>query len=163
MNIRKIIEEHRDALRTAQEQARAKEAETAAAQETQARIVRSLMKEKVHALLEGAATQLGECGVESHVTHSAEERAGDTLTAWIVSTVSLVMDREKPAIAQLQFIGTASPENWHISTVAILPGDSAFGQLIAGDHAEQFTGTPAGLEKFVTRHLEHFVRSVFPS
>lgn len=157
MNIKKIIEEHRAAQEAKEAQARTREAEAAAAQETQARIVRAMMKEKVLTLLQSASAEIRACGKECHVTHSEEERAGSTYSAWVVSTVSLVIDREKPAIAQLQFIGSATPENWHITAVAIIPGRQH------GDDGETpFIGSPAAIERFVTARIERFVRTVYP-
>jgi hypothetical protein len=157
MNLRKIIEEHRTAQQAREDQARAAMAAQEAAQAAQVAVVRRIMKENLVPLLTAASQELTGCGIETHVTHSEEERGGSTISAWIVSTVSFVIDHRKPAYAQLQFIGTATPHNWQITPNHILPA----GQTATD--AKAFTGTPEELEPFATLHLERLVRTVFPA
>jgi hypothetical protein len=149
MNIKSIIEKHRTAQEVAKLRTEAQREHEHTARSVQKRIVREMLFQHVRPLLDQAVSELEAYGFEAHATQCEEERGGDTLEAWVVATVSLVLDREHPRIVSLQFIGVTTVNNWHIlaqSAIVALPEASL-----------RFTGTPEEIEGFVSTNVETFV------
>ncbi|MEO5712598.1 MAG: hypothetical protein ABIT37_03845 [Luteolibacter sp.] len=164
LNIGKIIDMHRariQAEETAQEKLRQG---TDACYLGQKTALRRLMAERTLPIMKRAAADLEAEKIPAHVTHSEEERGGDTIGSWIVSTIMLEIPKDgKRLLADLTFIGTVTQHNWHITAhIRIGPALSAL-EPREDLNPAKFVGTPEELESFTRAKIETFIKLAFPS